>query len=76
MDKQTQKSLTYMWTNRKKINDTCRQTGNVKIIDICGQTDKKLIDLCGQTGNKIIDICGQTDNKIIDINGTNRQQNY
>ncbi len=64
MDKKTQKSLTYMRTNRQEI------------IDICGQTDKKLIDLCGQTGNKIIDICGQTDNKIIDINGTNRQQNY
>ena len=55
MDKQTQKSLTYMWTNRKKINDSCGQTDN-KIIDICGQTDKKLIDLCGQTDTKIIDI--------------------
>ena len=55
MDKQTQKSLTYMWTNRKKINDTCGQTDN-KIIDICGQTDTKIIDKCGQTDTKNIDI--------------------
>ena len=47
VDKQTQKSLTYMWTNRKKINDSCEQTDN-KIIDICGQTDKKIMsDICG-----------------------------